>query len=45
MVFEDVVFDSNSFVIFKIEGTHPQLLHLQGFVPHSLDSRTRNLAV
>jgi len=38
VVFEDVVFHNNSFAIFKIEGTSPQLLHLQGFVPHSLAS-------
>ena len=38
MVFEDVVFDNNSCVIFKTEGTRPQLLHLQGFVPHRLAS-------
>ena len=30
MVFQDVVFYNNSFVIFKIEGTHRQLSHLRG---------------
>ena len=27
VAFEDVLFDNDSFVTFRIEGTHPQLLH------------------
>ena len=38
VVFEEVVFDNNRFVILNIEGTHPQLLHLRGFAPHRLAS-------